>query len=57
MASKKIIEQEIAYHLKNNDPESAKSVYDQWIMKQTQTNLDNEMTLNSTEQSDHDILF
>ena len=33
MVSKKNIEEEIVYHLKNNDPESAKNVYDQWHMK------------------------
>lgn len=51
------IQQEIQYHLKNNDPESAKNVYDQWVMKEEKTHTDKEELVASIIHEDHAVLF
>jgi len=57
MASKESIEQEIAYHLKNNDPESAKNVYDQWMMKKNVQSVENKETITTSDYKDLAALF
>ena len=51
------IQKEVQYHLNNNDLESAKLVYDQWMMKNQKIDPENEELISTPIHEDHRVLF
>lgn len=51
------IQKEVQYHLNNNDLESAKLVYDQWMMKNPKKDPNNEELISTRIHEDHRVLF